>query len=51
MDYPDKEVRFDKYCETCKHRDEPEVIEPCMECLLNPVNYETEKPVKWEEKK
>lgn len=51
MDYPDKEVRFDKYCKTCIHKDYPETAEPCMECLLDPVNYETEKPIRWEEKK
>ena len=45
-----KEVRFDKYCKTCKHIKLEDTDEPCNECLSEPVNYATERPVKWEGK-
>lgn len=43
-------VDFKKYCETCKHKDTPETEDPCTECLENPMNLFSQKPVKWEEK-
>lgn len=45
-----REVSYEKYCGICKHADCPEHEDPCFECLDNPLNYYTEKPVKWEEK-
>lgn len=45
-----KEVYFDKYCKTCKYENVAEEMEPCHECLENPVNLYSHKPVKWEEK-
>lgn len=45
-----REVNFEKYCGICKYADCPEHEDPCFECLDNPLNYYTEKPVKWEEK-
>lgn len=45
-----REVNYEKYCDICKHADCPEHEDPCFECLDNPLNYFTEKPVKWEEK-
>lgn len=45
-----REVNFEKYCIICKHAECPEHEDPCFECLDNPLNYCTEKPVKWEEK-
>ena len=44
-------VDFKKYCETCKHKDVKETEDPCNECLENPTNLFSHKPVKWEEKK
>ena len=44
-------VDFKKYCETCKHKDVEETEDPCNECLENPMNLFSQKPVKWEEKK
>ena len=38
-----QEVYYDRYCKTCKHN-------PCDECLSNPVNYATHKPMNWEGK-
>lgn len=48
MEYPKKFVRFDKYCETCKHKKVDEYEDPCNECLDNPVNDHTDKPIKYE---
>lgn len=45
-----KEVYFDQYCQTCKHKDLKESEEPCNECLTETVNLYSHKPVKWEEK-
>jgi hypothetical protein len=45
-----KEVYFDKYCESCKHKELPEKNDPCHECLNNPVNLYSHKPVNWKEK-
>ena len=56
-----KEVRFDKYCEKCKHWDPDgkyneiygivtnEEYMPCCYCLETAVRDETEVPVFWEE--
>ena len=44
-----KEVKFDEYCKTCKHKDAAEEDDPCFECLMEFANTESHKPVKWEE--
>lgn len=38
------------YCKTCAHIQKSGNEEPCNECLHEAVNYESHKPVKWEEK-
>ena len=45
-----KEARFDLYCKKCKHKDLKENEVPCDECLAEPANWASEKPVKFEEK-
>ncbi len=45
-----KEVYFDQYCKNCKYKDLKESDDPCDECLNEPVNLYSHKPVKWEEK-
>lgn len=45
-----KEVHFNHYCMTCKHQNLPETEDPCFDCLNEPVNLYSHKPVKWEEK-
>ena len=47
----EKEVFFDVYCPSCKHKDEPETEKPCDECLGHPVNENSHKPCLYEEKK
>lgn len=52
MNHPEtyKEVYFGQYCKTCKHCEKEETDEPCDDCLNEPVNLYSHKPVKWEEK-
>lgn len=45
-----KEVYFETYCKTCKYKDRKEEQLPCCDCLEEPVNLQSNKPVKWEEK-
>lgn len=44
-----KEVYFGEYCKTCKHKDLKESESPCSECLAEPTNLYSHKPVKYEE--
>lgn len=46
-----KEVYFDKYCDKCEFKKCKEDETPCDECLENPVNIYSHKPVKFVEKK
>ena len=41
-------VDFKKYCENCIYRDLNENDEPCDECLDNPVNTNSRRPVNFE---
>lgn len=43
-----KEVYFDQYCKTCQHKDKKESADPCCECLYEPSNLNSHKPVRWE---
>lgn len=43
-----KEVYFYEYCETCKYKDLKENEEPCEECLSEPTNLYSHKPIKYE---
>lgn len=45
-----KEVYFMEYCKKCKHRKVKNTEEPCDECLSEPTNLHSHKPVKFEEK-
>lgn len=45
-----KEVYFGTYCKTCQHEALAEDQDPCYDCLAEPVNLYSHKPVKWEEK-
>ena len=44
-----KEVYFGKYCGKCKYRRRKENEEPCEECLTNPSNIDSHKPIKFEQ--
>lgn len=47
-----KEVYFHKFCPGCEFEADSEfdVKSPCFECLEQPVNQDTHKPVNWKEK-
>lgn len=45
-----KEVYYDQYCKKCGHKDVKESESPCYECLNEPVNTDSHKPVKFVEK-
>lgn len=45
MEIIDHIVEFDKYCDTCEHRDLKEHEDPCDQCLSEPVNEYSRKPV------
>ena len=46
-----KMVYYHEYCKDCKHEKVKDTDEPCNECLDNPINLYSHKPVKFEEKK
>lgn len=46
----EKEVYFDKFCKTCKHEKVEETEAPCYECLGETTNWNSHRPVKYEEK-
>lgn len=47
-----KEVYYSEYCKTCKHEKDAEddVNSPCWDCLTQPMNVYSHKPILWEEK-
>ena len=45
-----KEVYFGQYCETCEHLNKKEDESPCYECLDEPYNVNSHKPVKYTQK-
>lgn len=49
MTYEYKEVNFAKYCPLCESKDIPDVKDPCNNCLDEPMNLHSEKPVEWKE--
>ena len=50
MNNIEKEVYFYKYCKTCKYAKLKSDEEPCNECLANPTNTYSHKPVNYKEK-
>ena len=47
LEYALKEVYFDNFCAQCVHKDNKENEPPCDECLEEPVNEYSHKPVKF----
>ena len=43
-------VDFHMYCKTCKYYETDEGTDPCNECLNNPVNIDSHKPVNYSQK-
>ena len=50
IDNSEKEVYFYEYCKTCKYSELKGDEEPCNECLENPANTYSHKPVNYKEK-
>lgn len=45
-----KEVRFDIYCKKCEFKDKVETDDPCNDCLNEPANINSHRPVYFKEK-
>lgn len=45
-----KEVYFNEYCDKCKHSKKKEEEDPCYDCLHEPVNIDSHKPLYFEKK-
>ena len=41
----EKEVYFDQYCKSCKHHGLEESKDPCNDCLAEPSNTNSHKPM------
>lgn len=41
----EKEVYFDQYCKSCKHNGLKESKDPCNDCLAEPSNTNSHKPM------
>ena len=46
----EKEVYFDQYCKSCKHHGLEESKDPCNDCLTEPSNTNSHKPMNYESK-
>ena len=51
MDNDYKEVYFHEWCVKCKHSNAEEDEDPCYDCLDEPVNLHSHKPLYFEEAK
>lgn len=45
-----KEVHYNEYCPKCVNYEKDMTDDPCNDCLSEPVNLHTNKPVKFIEK-
>lgn len=41
----EKEVYYSQYCRQCEYYKQPEAADPCDECLAQPVNEDSHKPL------
>ena len=42
-------VKFETWCNKCKHREVEESGDPCNDCLAEPFNDDSRKPTFWED--
>lgn len=47
----EKEVYFAQYCPRCTYKELEETADPCDECLAQPVNEDSHKPLFFKEAK
>ena len=45
MESKEKEARYDIYCDSCEHKNLPGFEDPCNDCLNEPSNEDSHKPV------
>lgn len=45
-----KEVLFNEFCKSCTYEKYPEEAMPCCDCLQEPANIDSHKPVRFKEK-
>ena len=45
-----KEVYYHEYCTKCQYYEKGKITDQCEECLSEPINLHTHKPVKFEAK-
>ena len=45
------EAKYYEYCEKCKYQRVVETDDPCNECLTQPVNVDSRRPIRFEEAK
>lgn len=50
MEIKEHIVDFNIYCQKCKYKDKEDWKDPCHTCLSIPMNYNSRKPVNFEEK-
>jgi hypothetical protein len=50
MKHDYKIVYFENFCNKCTHEKISEADEPCRECLNNPVNQNSHKPINFKKK-
>ena len=50
MENREQFVEFDKFCSQCIYEKVNQAADPCHECLNNPVNEYTNKPVNFKKK-
>ena len=46
----EKFVEFNEYCKKCEYRDLSERDDPCFDCLDEPVNVYTHRPINFKER-
>lgn len=51
MEIEYREVMYCNYCMVCRYKDLEDTEMPCCECLDEPVNLYTDKPVRFEDEK
>ena len=49
MENQQKEVYYDQYCYKCKFKNTEETEDPCNDCMNQPYNFDSHKPVNFKE--
>ena len=49
MDQSHEKIVNFAYCKFCEHKNEPESSEACSDCLENPVNIDSQRPIRFKD--